>query len=329
MAKKIFDKDAAKAKVENLKKTVDDFAQSILSDTSGDAVFAKACELVRLPHPYSFGNLLLISWQAPDSSLVCSKTAFDKMAAGQGHGPVKFHNWDKSKTWNQHVQLRKGCTGVSILAPRSFLKPVENENGEETKIAVRYFTSCAIYRAEDVLYCDDQTPFVVPTLLGSVDTADAESLMTSLTEFAEAKGISVRRTSTLHAGNDGLSYGGHVEVRGGDTAAAIHPLLHELAHELLHPRSDRGRDAENAKKFRETEAESVAATVCRVLGFDTALSSAYLRNHHATPSDVTRSLDRIVGAAREILTWLREGNLLTEAVETDDTEDDVPQKMAA
>ena len=310
MSKRPFDKEAAKAKVETLRKTVDDFASSILSDTSGDIAFAKACDLARLPHPYSFGNLFLITLQAGDSALVASKTAFDKMAAEQGHAAVEFKNYDGTKRWKQHVRLAKGCSSITILAPCTFVKDKENDSGETVKVPVHFFRGVGIFRAEDVLYCDTLQPFEVPTLLGSVDAAEAPALMASLLKFAEAKKIAVNRTAGLQAGNDGLSYGGFIEVRGGDTAAAVHPLIHELAHELLHPRSSRG--AELSKKLAESEAEATASTVLRALGYDTALSSAYLRHHKVTPADVKQSLDRIVGAAQEILVWLREGRIIHE-----------------
>lgn len=299
----------AQERTDQLRRTATEFAQSILDDHSGDAAYAKACDLANLPHPYSYGNLFLISMQAKDSALVCAKGAYDKMAQKQGHEGVTFKG-NGGKSWKQHVRTAKGSHAVYILAPRSWSKTETDAEGNETKVAAgTYFRSVGVYRAEDIVYCDTQTPFVVPTISDTVDTADAQGLLDSLTGFAGAKGIVIHRSATMRLGLEGVSFGGHVQVRGGNVAEVILPLIHELAHELLHPLEERGSKTELAKKFREAEAEAVAATCLRALGYETPLSAAYLRNYQVKPEDVKQSLTRIVGAARELLTWLREGRL--------------------
>jgi hypothetical protein len=298
--------DTQRQRLAELRRHADDFIRSITDDHSGDEAFSRACRLAELAHPYSFGNLHLIEWQTGgDSALVCGKGAFDRMAREQGHEPRTFG--PSGKSWTQAVILRRGAKAVWILAPCSWLKAVtEEDTGEEIEVPVRHFRACPVYRAEDVLYCDSGEPFEVPTLLGNVATG-ADELMHALTAFAGAKGIAVRRTSSLRAGNDGVSYGSLVEVRGGDVAAAVHPLMHEVSHSLLHFGDDR---REGERRLHEGEAESATATVLRFLGYETSLSASYLRNHRCQPDEVSRSLTRIVGAAHEIITWLREGRLV-------------------
>ena len=148
--------DAQKHRLAELHRHADAFIGSILDDHSGDEAFARACALARLPHPYSFGNLHLIEWQTRGgSALVCSKGACDRMAREQGHEPRTFG--PRGKTWTQAVVLRRGCSAVWILAPCSWLKTVTDaDSGEETKVPVRHFRACPVFRAEDVLYCDTE-----------------------------------------------------------------------------------------------------------------------------------------------------------------------------
>jgi len=317
-------KQKAKERTDNLRSSVERFAQSILDDITGDAAFQKACDYAKLPHRYSWGNLALIQMQAPNSALVCSKTAFDQIAARQGHKLTEFAGK------KQHVKIAKGSTAVYVLAVINVAGTRENAEGEEVAYAFKTCKGVAVWAAESILYCDTDTPFEVPTLFASVDADDATALWDSLTAFAEAKNITVGQT-VLHLGHDGSSYGGHIEVRNGDVAGAVHPLIHELAHELLHPLADRGkeRDRELACKMAEAEAESVASCVLRTLGYDTATSASYLRSYKCTPHDVTRSLDRIVGAAQEIITWLREGKLIEKKGQPTEEEGKGTAEMAA
>lgn len=291
-----------------LRHHADEFVRSIIDDHTGDEAFARACALARLPHPYSFNNLSLIEWQTGgDSALVCSKGAFDRMAREQGHQTKTFRS-AKGKSWTQAVVLRRGCSAVWILAPCSWLKAVTDEDtGEETKVPVRHYRGVPVYRSEDVLYCDTGEPFQVPSLLGSIPTG-AEELVASLASFCQARGIVVRRSAALRAGNDGQSWGGTVVVRGGAADGVAHALLHEVMHEVLHPLETRTADRD--RRLHEGECEAAVATVLLFLGHETPLSSAYLRNHGCQPDEVSRSLSRIVGAAHEIIEWLREGRLV-------------------
>lgn len=147
----------------------------------------------------------------------------------------------------------------------------------------------------------------MPSLLGSIPTG-AEEIVASLDSFCQAKGIVVRRSAALRAGNDGQSWGGTVVVRQGAADGVAHALLHEVMHEVLHPLETRTADRD--RRLHEGECEAATATVLRFLGHETALSSAYLRNHGCQPDEVSRSLSRIVGAAHQIITWLREGRLV-------------------
>lgn len=65
---------------------VEAVARSIVKDHDDDGVFERYLSLTRHVHHYSVGNRMLISWQAPDSRLVASRSAFDGIAAQQGHG---------------------------------------------------------------------------------------------------------------------------------------------------------------------------------------------------------------------------------------------------
>jgi hypothetical protein len=281
---------------------VRDVAQSIVDDDRGDAVFAELLSLRRHVRRYSIRNMMLILWQAPDSRLVASRTAFSKMAEEQGHRP-KTRTSKKGKSWDEYVFVAGGSKAVWIWGqPRVIAKRVtvvDPDTGVEIEEEDRFtrFFACDVYQAEDVRYADTGEPLEMPSFVDAVDDVD---LFEALHAFAASRDIAVEQTGLHGAG--GASSVGHIDLQKGDHwTVQVATLVHELGHELLHDLDDR---LNGDRRLHEAEAESVAAVVLRHFGHDMPLSPAYLRNHGIRPADVIRSMDRIARAATEIVEFV-------------------------
>ena len=96
----------------------------------------------------------------------------------------------------------------------------------------------------------------------------------------------------------------HRSPAGNSVVVAVHleSILHELAHELLH--DAHSRLDPRTKALHEHEAEATAAVVLGYCGHPVSVSASYLRRWGATPADVVRSMDRIAGAAAEIVRFI-------------------------
>jgi hypothetical protein len=278
--------------------------RSILDDHDGDAIFEQYLRLTRGIHNYSPSNKALIRWQAPDSRLVASKTAFDAMAAMQGHAAVSFES-KKGKTWKQHVVLAAGSKAVWIWGPprvprwsEEVQDPTTGEVHEEERTGRVFFPAVPVHCVENVLYADDRTPLVQPDFVPEVDDSD---LHARLLRYAASKSIDVRETGHPD-GSRGTSSVGTITLQSGDPAALqAYVLLHEVGHELLHDL--RAREV-LPKSVKEAEATTFAAVVLRYLGHDEHVSAAYLRHWEATPRQVMNSMDRVGRAAAELVDFL-------------------------
>ena len=269
-------------------------AAAIIDDTD-DTLFNRYVTLIRSVHPYSLRNKLLIAWQAPDSRLVASKTAFDTIAKEQGHDGVKFGK--PPKTWKQHIIFRKGSQHIGILRREIYKRKVEDpETGDVDEVSGTWYPTAQVWAAEDIVYCDTKEPFEVPDFVHEVDDVGAyEKLLT----LAATEGIVVEHTNVA-AGNSmtrGTSSGGTIRLQAGDPPGKLLPVLvHELAHEFMHHNGDE----RPPKDMVEAEAEATCAVVLRWLGQDTRAQSGYLRQWGATPDMVLASMGRIDKCARRI-----------------------------
>jgi len=166
-------------------------AQAIVDDTSGDELFEKYLTLKRNVHRYSLRNKMLIMWQAPDSALVASRTAFSAMAAQQGHAARKRES-KKGKSWEENIFIAAGSKAVWIWGqprPHSFVKVVvDSETGEETQQVGSYnrYPPSDVYQAEDIRYLDTSEKFELPTFEEPIHD---EALYLKLLDFAAAQGI--------------------------------------------------------------------------------------------------------------------------------------------
>ena len=209
-------------------------------------------------HKYSFGNSLLIMAQDPHATHVAGYQAFKAMGR----------------------QVRRGETGIKVLAPITRREPRLDETGRPQRDeSGRPLYRTHVVATKPVTVFDirqtDGPPLLdpgigQPTLL----TGQAPvGLWDRLQGFLEERGFEVRR-GHCHDGANGYTDFTRrlVMVRDDvDDAQSVRTLVHEGAHAILHA----DRSGLDCRGILEVEAESVAYMVTNAHGLD---SSQYTFN---------------------------------------------------
>jgi len=222
-------------------------------------------------HRYSFGNVMLISLQCPDATLVAGFRA-----------------------WKAHGRyVKKGARGIRILAPLVRKQQDEESDDGETR-RVCGFRTVSVF---DISQTEGDE---IPTLR-SYHGDPAENIAL-LEEFVAARDIELLWEAP-DGGALGVSQNGTIRVSPDlEPAQRFSVLVHEVAHELLHKGE---RRAETTKVIRETEAEAVAFAVCSAVGLEPGSAAAdYIQLYRGDADGLRESLEFIRGAASEILTTL-------------------------
>ena len=214
-------------------------------------------------HNYSFNNTLLIAMQRPDATLVAG-----------------FNAW-KNK-FNRYV--KKGEKGIQIIAPAP-IKEVEerekidkdtglavlNENGEPEMERVEYVVPR--FRVTTVFDVSQTDGEPIPSLEVNELTASVKdyALLTSAIEQVSPVPM---RFDEIEGDAKGYYSDADKEICiqvGMGESQTIKTMIHEVAHAMLHNSdSMKQRGEEKDRLTKETEAESIAFTVCSVLGIDTS-----------------------------------------------------------
>ena len=214
-------------------------------------------------HNYSFNNTLLIAMQRPDATLVAG-----------------FNAW-KNK-FNRYV--KKGEKGIQIIAPAPINEVEErekidkdtglavlNESGEPEMERVEYvIPRFRVTTVFDVSQTDGEP---LPSLEVNELTASVKeyALLTAAIEQVSPVPI---RFDEIEGDAKGYYSDADKEICiqvGMGESQTIKTMIHEVAHAMLH-NSDfmKQRGEEKDRLTKETEAESIAFTVCSVLGIDTS-----------------------------------------------------------
>lgn len=217
-------------------------------------------------HNYSFNNSLLIAMQNPEATLVAG-----------------YNSWKKQ--FGRVVN--KGEKGIKILAPAPFKKKVEKEmidpvsgkplilsNGETQKemveITIPSFKPVTVFDISQTSGKDIEL-MEVNELLGTVE--GYETFKEALFKISPVP----IETEAIEGGAKG--YFSPTEQRialleGMSEIQSIKTMIHEIAHALLHDKDGpviEGIDEKaSSRASKETEAESVAYTVCSHFGIDTS-----------------------------------------------------------
>ena len=214
-------------------------------------------------HNYSFNNTLLIAMQRPDATLVAGYNAWKN----------KFNRY-----------VKKGEKGIQIIAPAPVKEREErekidkdtgltvlNESGEpEIEVVERVVPRFRVTTVFDYAQTDGEP---LPTLEVNELTARVKDY-TLLKEAIEQVSPVPIRFGEIEGNAKG--YYSHVDkeicVRADmGESQTIKTMIHEVAHAMLHDSDQmKQRGEEKDQLTKETEAESIAFTVCSALGIDTS-----------------------------------------------------------
>lgn len=214
-------------------------------------------------HNYSFNNTLLIAMQRPEATLVAGYNAWKN----------KFNRY-----------VKKGEKGIQIIAPAPVKEREErekidkdtgltvlNENGEpEIEVVERVIPRFRVTTVFDYAQTDGEP---LPTLEVNELTARVKDY-TLLKEAIEQVSPVPIRFGEIEGSAKG--YYSHMDkeicVRADmGESQTIKTMIHEVAHAMLHDNDQmKQRGEEKDQLTKETEAESIAFTVCSALGIDTS-----------------------------------------------------------
>ena len=214
-------------------------------------------------HNYSFNNTLLIAMQRPDATLVAGYNAWKN----------KFNRY-----------VKKGEKGIQIIAPAPVKEREErekidkdtgltvlNENGEpEIEVVERVIPRFRVTTVFDYAQTDGEP---LPTLEVNELTARVKDY-TLLKEAIEQVSPVPIRFGEIEGSAKG--YYSHMDkeicVRADmGESQTIKTMIHEVAHAMLHDSDQmKQRGEEKDQLTKETEAESIAFTVCLALDIDTS-----------------------------------------------------------
>ena len=214
-------------------------------------------------HNYSFNNTLLIAMQRPDATLVAGYNAWKN----------KFNRY-----------VKKGEKGIQIIAPAPVKEREErekidkdtgltvlNENGvPEIEVVERVIPRFRVTTVFDYAQTDGEP---LPTLEVNELTARVKDY-TLLKEAIEQVSPVPIRFGEIEGSAKG--YYSHMDkeicVRADmGESQTIKTMIHEVAHAMLHDSDQmKQRGEEKDQLTKETEAESIAFTVCSALGIDTS-----------------------------------------------------------
>ena len=221
-------------------------------------------------HHYSWLNCMLIASQRPEATHVAG-----------------FRKWLELKRC-----VRKGEKGIAILAPMTYRRQVEDDDGNEsTAVGIRGFKVVHVF---DVSQTDGED---LPEFAGI--SGEPGELLDGLELLIRESDIELRY-EVLPFGTKGLSEKGAIVITEGlGQAERFAVLAHELAHEWLH---DGQRRKETTKTILETEAEAVAYAVCRAFDLDCSThSSDYIQLYQGDAEVLAQSLALIQQTAARII----------------------------
>ena len=237
-------------------------------------------------HDYSVNNIILIMMQKPEASLVAGYKAWQ----------TKFKR-----------QVRKGEKGITIIAPcpHKFKKEIEDENGNVTEKEITYNS----YRATTVFDISQTDGEDVPEHYVDMLTGDVENYAELLEKLKSVSPVPVE-FEEIKTGANGYF---HLEDKriaindGMSEQQTVKTLVHEISHAILHDKEN-GEEKDADKHTREVQAESVAYTVCNMLGLDTSdYSFGYVASWSKgkDAKELTASMEIIRKTAKGIIESLR------------------------
>lgn len=231
---------------------------------------------------YSVNNIILIMSQNPEASLI----------AGYKSWQTKF---------KRHV--KKGEKGIMILAPCPHKIVKEDENGEQKETTWTTFRPVSVFDVSQTEGEDIPTG-CVDALTGNVD--NYEDMIEKLIKVSPAQVTFEDITGTPN-GLYNLFEKKIVIQEGMSEQQTVKTLIHEISHAILHDK-DTGDEKDADTRTMEVQAESVAYTVCRMIGIDASdYSFGYVAGWGSGKEikELTASMEVIKNTAKYIVDRLQ------------------------
>lgn len=238
-------------------------------------------------HNYSVNNSILIFLQMPQATMVAG-----------------FVDWQKKFGRN----VRKGEKSIKILAPvpHKFKKEIVNANGEKEEQEIKWntFRPVSVF---DISQTDgEKVPEICNDLTGNVD--GYKVLIDKLVKVAPVA-VSFEAINSAANGYFSDKENKIVVKAGMSEEQTVKTLVHEIAHSFLHGES--GEENEADRRTQEVQAESVAYTVCRMLGLNTdEYSFGYIAGWSAGKElkELNQSMETIRKTANKIMEGIKNEN---------------------
>ena len=202
-------------------------------------------------HNYSMNNIMLITMQRPDATLVAG-----------------YNTWKKS--FNRNV--KRGEKGLKIIAPMPVSVEKEedrvdqygNTYKEKVTVTVPRFRAVTVF---DVSQTDgDPLPDISPAELKN-EVNNYSAFLKAVEKASDVPinfiGIEGSAKGYFNVANNEISV-----AKGMSESQTLKTLIHEIAHSVLHNKDNGGVFIDT--KTKEVQAESVAFSVCSHFGIDTS-----------------------------------------------------------
>jgi hypothetical protein len=236
----------------------------------------------------------------------------------------KFHNYSLHNQWLIFMQKPKATrvtgfvgwknlgrypkkgTGISILAPRGFVKQEKRINKatgeEETRDkSGMYFVGVTVFDVSDTVGSD------LPSWVSDTPSDEKDSaLLDKLTTACKAWGYSVAYRDNMHDINGGDTQGyttsnnDIVLKSGANPRRSLLVLIHEAAHQLC-GHLDLGKRHTFSKQDRELQAEAVSYVVAHHFGLRNQDSADYLLSYGVVPEQLASNLQAINKVSKQII----------------------------
>lgn len=268
-------------------------------------------------HKYSLNNIILISMQRPDATLVAGYQAWKKLHGRQvmqGEKGIRILAPSPYKV-KQNVQKKDPQTGKVLLGKDD--KPIT----EEKEITIPRYRVVSVF---DVSQTEGRE---LPSIGISELTGEVEQYKDFFTALEKNSPVPIAFEKI-----EGSAHGYyHLQEKrivideGMSELQNLKTAIHEIAHAKLHdidlnaPKEEQGDRPD--RRTREVQAESIAYTVCQHYGLDTSdYSFVYVARWSSGRelAELKASLETIRTAAAEIINSI-DGHFaeLTKALETE------------
>ena len=266
----------------DMKQIMKELEQGVMSVYTDDK-YIQYLDTMSKFHDYSVNNIVLILMQNPEAKFVAGYKAWQK---------------------NFKRNVKKGEKAIRIIAPCPHKRKehivLADGTIDEKEIVWQTYTSVCVFDVSQT-EGEDLPSYGCDELQGTVD--EYKSLLGKIEKISP---VAVNY-ETFDGEAKGFFDGDKVVVQEGmSELQTVKTLVHEVAHAMLH---GKGGEYEKAdRNTKEVQAESVAYTVCKMLGLQTDdYSFSYVAgwSKGKDAKELTASMETIRKTANKIYEWVR------------------------